>query len=315
MRRKISWLFTALLCLLSLPLYAQTVAASSTANPKAAQPGAAVPQRGSLYRISHQGNTTYLFGTIHVGQPTFYPLEPQVMDALARSTKLVVELDIRNHASFDTALKKHGFYPANESLEQQLSADSIFQLQRALEKFGMSVDQVKHMKPWLVANLLLGLDLERHGYSRSHGLEYFLLSPANVQAKPVLELESADYQLSLFDGMSAYQQEQYLRENLVELTNGQALKKAQHLLHAWSSGDSNQVDAFLQQSRKEQTVSSEFIQRVLLDQRNPAMATKIEGLLQQDEISFVGVGLLHLVGNTGVPTLLRQRGYQVEKLY
>lgn len=45
------------------------------------------------------------------------------------------------------------------------------------------------------------------------------------------------------------------------------------------------------------------------------MASKIEALLREDETTFVGGGLLHMVGETGVPILLRQRGYEVEKLY
>ncbi len=57
------------------------------------------------------------------------------------------------------------------------------------------------------------------------------------------------------------------------------------------------------------------MQQVLLARRNPAMAHKIELLLKSERASFVGVGLLHLVGEAGLPSLLRQRGYQVEKLY
>ncbi len=274
-----------------------------------------VPQRGSLYRIVHQGNTAYLFGTIHVGLPNFYPLEAQVTAALAQATRLAVELDIRNSEPFQQALQKYGFYPSHQGIDGHLSADSYRQLQRVLAQFALPVERIRHMKPWLVANLLLGLNLERHGYARSHGIEYFLLAKASEQVKPVLELESADFQLSLFDSMTGPQQEQYLRENLTEIENGRALQKARSLIEAWSTADGPRVDALMLQEMSEKTTSSEFIQRALLDQRNPVMATKIEALLKADQVSFVGVGLLHLAGAGGVPTLLRQRGYAVEKLY
>jgi uncharacterized protein YbaP (TraB family) len=45
------------------------------------------------------------------------------------------------------------------------------------------------------------------------------------------------------------------------------------------------------------------------------MAKKIAGLLNVPGASFVAVGLLHLVGARGVPNLLMQKGYVVEKLY
>jgi hypothetical protein len=38
-------------------------------------------ERGALFKVSSGGHTMHLFGTIHVGLPGFYPLEPRVADA------------------------------------------------------------------------------------------------------------------------------------------------------------------------------------------------------------------------------------------
>jgi uncharacterized protein YbaP (TraB family) len=45
------------------------------------------------------------------------------------------------------------------------------------------------------------------------------------------------------------------------------------------------------------------------------MAAAIEHIMHDTPVSFVGVGLLHLLGKQGLPQLLRQRGYQVERVY
>jgi uncharacterized protein len=276
---------------------------------------AATPNRGTLYRVRHAGNTTYLFGTIHVGKPAFFPLEDEVTRALSRASKLVLEIDIRKPEPFQLALNKHGIYPAGETIDSHLSPATLVQLKQALQAASIQFDNVKHMKPWLLANMLVGLDLERNGYQRGYGIEAFLLSLADKQSKDVRELESAEYQMSLFNSMPDAMQEQYLRENLAELGDGNALKKAQALIDAWENANGDAAEAFMRESLSEKTTSSEFTQRVLLDKRNPEMASKIEKLLQEDETSFVGVGLLHMVGETSVPKLLRQRGYEVEKLY
>jgi uncharacterized protein YbaP (TraB family) len=273
------------------------------------------PQRGALYRVRHQGNTTYLFGTIHVGKPAFFPLEGEVTRALTRSSKLVVELDVRNGESFQQAVQKHGVYAAGDSIDKHLSAESLHQLRQALDKSGIPFENIARMKPWLVTNLLLGLDLERNGFQRSQGIEFFLLSFAKEQTKTVQELESAEYQFSLYDDMTQAEQEQYLRENLAQLSDGNALRKARAMIDAWASANGKALEEVLRESLNEKTISSEFMQRVLLDKRNPEMANKIETLLKNDETTFVGVGLLHLIGDTGVPGLLRERGYEVEKLY
>jgi uncharacterized protein YbaP (TraB family) len=275
----------------------------------------AAPNRGTLYRVRHMGNTTYLFGTIHVGKPAFFPLEDEVTRALTLANRLVLEIDIRKPEPFRQALYKHGLYPVGETIEHHVSADTLAGLRQALQAFGIALDDVRHMKPWLLANMLVGLDLERNGYQRRHGIESFLLSLADKQSKDVHELESAEYQMSLFDAMPDAMQEQYLRENLAELGDGNALKKAQALIDAWANANSEAVEAFMRESLGEKTISSEFTHRVLLEKRNPEMASKIEALLRDEGATFVGVGLLHMVGDTSVPALLRQRGYEVEKLY
>jgi uncharacterized protein YbaP (TraB family) len=276
---------------------------------------AGVPQRGALYRIRHQHHTTHLFGTIHVGVPSFFPLEPQVMQALRHSTTLVLEVDIRNREPFQRALQKHGLYANDDTIDRHLSADTLAQLQQALQRYDVPFDSVKHMKPWVVTNMLLGLELARHGYHHNHGVEQFLLSFAGGSARRVQALESAEYQMSLFDGMGTAAQEQYLRENLSGLSDGNALKEAQELIDAWSDASGDGIEKLMRESLNEKTVSSDFTQRILLDQRNPEMADKIEALFKNDASAFVGIGLLHLIGERGIPALLRQRGYVVERLY
>ncbi|MDB5761144.1 MAG: TraB/GumN family protein [Herminiimonas sp.] len=279
------------------------------------QQSESIPHRGTLYRVRHQGNTTYLFGTIHVGKPAFFPLEAQVMQAFAEATKLVVELDIGNAGPFLSAVNKYGIYAAGDTIEKHLSRDSMVRLRQALQRLGIRFEQVARMKPWMVANFLIGVDLERNGFAQKQGTEFFLLALAKAQAKTVEELETADYQLSLFDGMTQAQQEQYLRENLAEIDDGKMLMKATRLMNAWGDADGGAFDEMLREAFDEKTASSEFILHMLLEKRNPEMAGKIETLLNNDKATFVAVGLLHLIGENGIPRLLQRRGYDVQKLY
>ena len=169
--------------------------AVATAEPIEVKP---VPRRGALYRVTHDGNTSYLFGTIHVGKQGFFPLEPEVTRALAHASSLVLEIDTRQYEPFQRALAKYGTYPAGESITRHLSPGALARLERALAKAGIALRSVEGYRPWLVANILVGGEIEKHGYHRSNGVEGFLLSAAVKQKKQVRELETADYQLSLF---------------------------------------------------------------------------------------------------------------------
>jgi uncharacterized protein YbaP (TraB family) len=297
-----TWLIAVLLAC------CQTVFAAGTAEVSG-------QHRGQLYRVTHDGRTSYLYGTIHVGRDGFYPLDALASRALLDSRALVIELDIREDKAFQLALARHGRYADGDSIQQHLAPATMARTAQALARAGIALQSVQHYKPWLIANLLIGAELDRHGYQRSQAVEYALLAAAQKQDKAVRELESADYQLGLFDSLNEQQQEQYLLESLADLADGDALRRSQALIEAWSVADAGGIRAAWQQATSGDTVSAGFMNRVLLGKRNPEMAAGIERIMQQEQVAFVGVGLLHLVGEDGVPALLRRRGYQVEQLY
>jgi len=276
---------------------------------------ASVPRRGQLYKVTLDGKTSYLFGTIHVGKDGFYPLDAEASRALQHSRALVIELDIRENASFQKAMALHGRYPAGDKVQNHLQPETLQKLAPALARAGMSLQSVQQFKPWLIANLLVGVELDARGFKRAQAVEYALLAAAQEQDKAVRQLESAEYQLGLFDTLDARQQEQYLVESLADLESGTAMKKSLALIEAWNAADMPGIQAAWRTATSGNSIGADFMQRVLLGKRNPEMAANIERIMQQDQVAFVGVGLLHLVGDDGLPQLLKRRGYQVEQLY
>jgi uncharacterized protein YbaP (TraB family) len=275
----------------------------------------AARHQGGLFRISHEGRVAYLFGTVHVGTRGFYPLPPEVSRALGGANRVVVELDTRSNDAWLRALALHGRYAAGDDIRRHLPAPTLRALTDVLHAQGVSLASMAGYKPWLVANLLLSTELERKGYRRSDGVERTLLAQARRRGLQVSELESAEYQLALYDSMDEASAARYLQEVLDGLANGRALRTAQAVIDAWSSGDVHALDVVLQESTAGPGVVADFTRRVLLGRRNPEMADRIERLMRENSVTFVGVGLLHLLGANGLPQLLAQRGYLVERVY
>lgn len=272
-------------------------------------------RRGTLYRVTQGSQTGYLFGTIHIGKPEFLPLDPAVMQALGTASSLVLELDTRKSVAFYAALNKHGLYPVGDSIRQHLTPAAYQRLVQVLTAAGVDPVPLARYKPWLIANLLIGRALERRGYLSSNGVESFLLAPAQLQTKQVVELESADVQLALFDSLNDADEETYMLENLANLINGSAIRQTEGMIDAWTHSDDSKLDSLLTEMTTGDTVSSQFMQHTLLGLRNQQMAANIDTIMQRDRVAFVGVGMLHLAGENGLPQLLRQRGYVVEKMY
>jgi uncharacterized protein YbaP (TraB family) len=322
-----AWRRRAAVCMASLPILAGSLAGnhvragelaaaylpygSVADNPRPV----AAPHQGGLFRVSHAGRVAYLFGTVHVGTRAFYPLPPEVERALGGANRIVVELDTRANGDYLRALTLHGRYAPGDDIRKHLPPATVRALTSVLHAQGISLASMAAYKPWLVANLLLSMELERKGYRRSEGVEQALLTQARRHGLKVAQLESAEYQLALYDTMSEAEAARYLQEVLDGLGDGHALRTAQAVIEAWSSGDARALDVVLQESTAGPGVVAEFTRRVLLGRRNPDMANQIERLMREDSVTFVGIGLLHLLGANGLPQLLAQRGYLVERVY
>ena len=314
-----AWAATLAACALA---FAGTAAAGPLASSEYAAthhpPGpapVAARHHGGLYRISGGGRVAYLFGTVHVGERSFYPMAPDAERALGTADHIVVELDTLAPGDFARAFDKYGRYPAGDDIAHHVSNDTLARLRTALHGEGLSLASMAHLKPWLVANLLLSMTLERQGYHRSEGVEHALLTQARRRGARVAQLESADFQLALFDSMSPVESERYLRETLAGLRDGSLVGQARRAIEAWRSGDSAALDAVLRDATAGRSETAEFTRRKLLGRRNPDMAAQIDHLMGEGGVLFVGVGLLHLLGDNGLPQLLAQRGYLVERVY
>lgn len=265
--------------------------------------------------MTHQGHTAWLFGTIHVGTASVDPLDGEAGDELARADKLVLEINVEDSMATNTALLAHAMYGPGDSIDKHLSKAALDRLNKAMTHAGIPLETVASMKPWFIADLLMLKALGEQGYSAEEAAEMKLASYANEHEKPIDELESAEFQFSLFDRMSRTQQEQYLLENLDELESGKAARETEEMFNAWKNADEAALKPLLKEMNDDKGPTTQFIQHEFLEKRNPPMADKIAGMLKTDKDIFVGVGWLHLVGKDGVPELLKRRGYEVTRIY
>src|SRR3569623_649102 len=302
-------------CLCGFALASMPAIAASPAETAAVAHRESTAHHGTLYRIQHKDKTSYLFGTIHVGQAGAFPLDEETAQVFARTQTLVIEVDVRNQAETMAAFARHALYAGTDTIAQHLSPASLSRLKATAQKFGIPFEQLARMKPWMAANMLINATLEQAGFAGSQGTEVRLLERAAAQSKSVQALETADYQLSLFEEMTAAQQEAYLNDTLDVIESGKARNKIADMMNAWNTADAGALDALLKEMMNEDTASSAFMRHALLDRRNPQMAARIATLLDSGRSAFVAIGALHLVGENGVPALLRRRGFAVQKLY
>ena len=269
-------------------------------------------ERGALFKVSGQGHTVYLFGTMHVGQADFYPFEPRLAALLAAAPTLALEIDpgLPPEAAA-RAMQKYAMAAPGSSVPAALSA----RLARVLGQAGIAPAMVAAYKPWLIA-VVLGLnEYKRLGYDSALAVDTRLAAQARAQQVRVIELESIDAQLALFDSMPLAAQWAFLEQTVSEIESGKQGTQARQIATAWASADRPALAAIAAQFDSDASPTGRFMREVLLDGRNGALTDAIVALMGRENHSVAAIGVLHLLGPRGVPALMRARGLTVEQVY
>jgi uncharacterized protein YbaP (TraB family) len=278
--------------------------------------GATAAERGALYQVSANGHTLHLFGTMHIGRPDFFPLEPKILAAMAAAPTLAVEVDLeRDPAALAKAMQAHGTFAPGSAGYAGLAPERRARIEGALKKVGIDPAGARQFKPWVLTSMLAVMEPMKLGYRLELGIDQHLLQLARGSKAKVAELESMDYQVALFDRLTVDDQWRMLEETLAHIESGRNARETREMLEAYNSADDAALDAIAARMETDPGVGAKFVRELLLGERNGPMADKVAALLAREDNAVVAVGVLHMVGKRGLPELLRARGIKVERVY
>jgi uncharacterized protein YbaP (TraB family) len=284
-----------------------------------AVPGAAAAfatERGALFKVTLDGHQMHLFGTLHVGLPEFYPLEPRLTDALDQASTLALEIDPQQpQRVLQRAVREHGMLEPGSAGYEGMDAQQRAQLDGLIAQGGIDRGRALRFKPVLLATLLTMAEYTRQGFRSELSSEAWLARQARAKGARVLELESLDRQLAMLDRLAEADRWRFLDEMMSTIASGAQKREARAMVQAWSSADRAALDAIAARCELDASVSGSFVTRVLLKERNADLAGGLLDLLRQESRTFAAVGVLHLLGSGSVPALLREKGVQVERIY
>ncbi len=268
-------------------------------------------QKGFLWKVRSGTATVFLLGSIHAFNKELYPLPARIEQAFGATDTLVVEADINkiNIENIMTMLEG-AFYPEDETLEKHLSLETFKRAEAKLMEFGLPIQLFQRSKPWILSMMITALELEKNKFDPEYGIDVHFLEEARDK-KRILELESIDFQIKLFNSFSDTEQESFL---LYTLKDADTMKEQMDLfLKAWNTGDTRALEAIVTKGPGEDREVSQVYEKLLFN-RNKEMASRIDGFLKTGGTYFVVVGAGHLVGEKGIPQILRGMGYSVEQL-
>ena len=264
--------------------------------------------RGFLWRIRRDGRTSALYGTLHVGRADWTVPGPRVALALQSSDVVALEID-----PLDTDMQRRLVAALAPNPAQRLPAATRARLRERQHAACVDPDAMATLAPELQATMLVMLEGRRDGFDASLGIDAVLAALARAGGKPVVSLETPEAQMTALTG-DARRGLRLVEGTLTQLEQGRARPILRRTAEIWADGHYGELSNYERWCECMENDDDRAFMKRLLDDRNAAMAERIEGLHASGRRVFAGVGSLHLIGPAGLPALLAARGFTVERV-
>lgn len=264
----------------------------------------------AIWKASDADSEVWLFGSVHVLDDDTNWKSKELQDILDEADAFYYETPTDMDAQMKIAqiVAKQGLNKDGKQLTDYLDKDQAKLLADVAADLGLPMAMLQTMKPWLANITLTMMFVQKSGYEADAGVEKVLsaMTPDDQERF----FETAEEQIGFFTGLSEKASVAALVSGLEEITK--QTKLFEKLIAAWVSGDMTTLDALVNDSMKD--ASPELYQTLIVD-RNKTWAKKIVALMAAgDEDMLITVGAGHMVGDNGVPALLKAEGVTVERI-
>lgn len=274
-----------------------------------------------LYQVTDEaGHSIWLFGSIHVGRKDFYPLPDYVTEAFEKAEGLAVEFDIRAYEkdlSAQVQSLRHLLYTDGTTIKDHIDPTLYEEAAALLEDAPLPVSMLENYKPIMWFSLIESLALETDTLKSKHGIDMHMIDAAYEVNKPVISIESADFQYNLLGNFSPELQILLLEGTVEAAKSGELLTETETLIDLWATGNEAEFSAYLNKEEEvpeeEVPLYLEYNQALVVD-RNLSMTDFAENALKEGKPMMICVGAAHIVGEGAMAQLLQERGYTVTKL-
>ncbi|MCB0637163.1 MAG: TraB/GumN family protein [Lewinella sp.] len=307
MKLSLTW---RLLILLLLP------GTMAWAQPAAPAHAPTTEENSLLWEISGAGlqAPSYLFGTIHMIPEEHFVLTDVTRKAFTASGTVAFEIDteeMTNPMAMMGLLNK--MYMANDTtLADLMSEEDYTFVETEFNEMGLPMFFLKRVKPMFLT-VLVGEDMNtfdpaNQDQVKSYELE--LTQMAKTQEKPIVGLETAEFQMSLFDSIPYREQATMLLETLRSEADSTGVGMLDRMIELYVNQDIVGMQSMMQEDEAGGIGNYE---ELLLLKRNRNWIPVMSNLMAEGT-TFFAVGAGHLAGEEGVIALLRAAGYTLRPI-
>lgn len=297
-----------------LPIFVVMLSAAATLPALA---GGKPPQKSTvatpaMWTVHGSQGTVYMLGSIHALPKNIDWQYPALMQKLGSADTFVFEvpMDSDSRAKAVAYFQQNALMPAGMSLPSMFDAEMRADFRDVVMMTHADPTVIPYLRPWLAALVLEGQASGEKGFYSSEGVDnkvYAMARARGVTHFRALERDQDQFRLFIKDGHVEDEMAD-LRLTFKDILANHGGGGGKGLLQAWEKGDARALAALAPENK---AMSAQF-KKLWIEDRNRKWLPEVEAMLNEPHTFFITVGAAHLVGKTGVPNLLRVKGYKVE---
>jgi uncharacterized protein len=267
-------------------------------------------EKALLWKISANGlkKPSYLFGTIHLIPKNEFDFTEKTKQALKSTDRIAFEIDMKEMTNLRTqiSLMSKAFMAGGKTLRDLLPPEDYAFVRTKMDSKGLPITMMEKMKPMFLSTMF-GTDDETSTASNANmtSVEMELFKMSKKQKKESTGLETASYQMAIFDSIPYELQAKMLVDALRNSEGGEG--EFAKMIEMYQSKNIQEMQKMI----GSEDASMKGFEDLLLNNRNSNWIAPM-GRLMRTKPTFFAVGAGHLGGKSGVITLLRRQGYRVE---
>ncbi|MEZ5041638.1 MAG: TraB/GumN family protein [Saprospiraceae bacterium] len=270
-------------------------------------------EKSLLWQISglELQTPSFLFGTIHMINKADFFLPDGLKDALAGSDKITFEINMEEMNNFSALMPvmMKMFMADGKTLKDLYTEEEYTIVQEHFNKIGLPLAFLNRIKPMFLS-MMASEDAMNMQNSQKEGeivsYEMELMKIAQTQKKAIDGLETAEFQMSLFDSIPYEAQAQMLMASIQTDSEESEGNQMEEMVKMYKAQD---IQGMQRMVKGDKDGISEYEELLLLS-RNRNWIPVMEKMMAAKP-TFFAVGAGHLGGEEGVIALLRKVGYTV----
>lgn len=266
----------------------------------------ATAQQTLLFEISKKGEpTSYLYGTMHMKDENFQRCETKLAEYVKKCDVFSGELDLENVQP--TAEMAMAMMMVTTSLKSLYADVADYNKVKAYldEKFGDMAAQIAVMKPFWIMSTLTSLE-QGANMNKEDIVDVRLQKAAAAAGLAVKPLETIEEQLNAINAISLKEQAEMLLEYIEDETTHNTNDMMEQIKACYAKSDLSCLETVYNENQ-----FGKEAEGALIIGRNKTMIERLSAMMSAGKSVFCAVGALHLPGEQGLITLLRNSGYTV----